>query len=337
MRKLLCFIALLTFAVAILLEAQVPTAPLSQNQLIEALKAGGLSADDLAAIIRRRGIDFEMTVDLERKFRDAGADSGIVVVLWDKEQWNPPAGSALTKDFLIALLQSGTSPQRLSKWIVGRKVDLELTQSNARDLQIAGASDQVMTLITTNNIWVHHDDKPRYEDLLSAAQSALKAGNYEVAENKADAAELSDPSRPEAYALIGFVYLYHFNSLSKAASEYRSAIERGGEVEFRVRHVDHVSKIGKVDTCVGQILLKRGSFVFNSNRSDHNMAIKAHQIVEARLTGPSAVNPLAKSGVRMLVSQGGGKPYEVMFHAARNKDEKDEETILADLINVIRQ
>jgi hypothetical protein len=131
--------------------------------------------------------------------------------------------------------------------------------------------------------------------------------------------------------------LYHFNSFPKADSEYRSAVEKGGVVEFRVRHLDHVNKLGKVETCGGQLFLKKGSLDFKSTRMDHNLVLKGNQIVEARLGGPSAKNPLARSGVRLLASQGEGKPAEVVFEAARNKNQRDEERIIADLINLVRQ
>jgi hypothetical protein len=313
--------------------AQESTGPLSQDQLREALKAGGLSGDELSAIIKRRGVNFEMSVDLERRLREAGADSVVVLAAWEKEQWNPPKGDPLTKDFLTALLQTNTPPQRLSKWIVARKVNFELTPAAVKDLQSAGATDQVLAVVTTNNIW----RKATYEEVMTAAREALKAGKYDVAESQADAAKLLDASRPEAFALIGYVYLYHFESFSKAASEYRSAIDKNGEVEFRVRHIDKVTKLGKVETCVGQLLLKKGSLVFRSSLAAHNLDLKGNQLVEARLSGPSAKTPLARNEVRLLASRGGGRPSEIQFQADRSKNAKDEESIIADLINVIRQ
>jgi peptidylprolyl isomerase len=140
------------FICAMHLFAQDPSGPLSQIQLIEALKAGGLSHDDLAAIVRRRGINFEMSVALEQKFREDGANTGILIALWDMEQWSPPKGEPLSKDFLVVLLQSGMPPQRLTKWIVARKIKFELTSATEKELQSAGASDQVLALAATNNV-----------------------------------------------------------------------------------------------------------------------------------------------------------------------------------------
>jgi len=308
--------------------------PLSQNQLLDALKAGGLSADELSGIIRRRGLDFEMSLDLERRFRDAGADTTIVLALWDKERWDPPKGDALTKDFLTALIQAGTSAQRLSKWIVARKINFELTPVAINDLRNAGASDEVLGLVARNDIWAQHT--PTYEERLAGASEALKSGRFDAAESEANAAKLLDPTRPEAYALVGYVYLYHYNSFSKANSEYRSAIDNRGEVKFHVLHVDHVSKFEKVETCTGDLLLKKGSLVFHSSRADHNLQLNGKQIVEVRVSTSLKTAP-GKRGVQLFVAQNGGKPAEYVFYAARDKDKKDEEKTIADLINRIRQ
>jgi hypothetical protein len=324
-----------TFVSALPATPQDSTGPLSQRQLLDALKAGGLSAEELSSIIRRRGVDFEMSGDLERSFREAGADANIVLALWEKERWDPPRGGALTKDVLIALIQSGTPGQHLSKWIVARKVNFELNPAAVNDLRNAGASDQIVVLVSTNNIWTA-PRKSTYEEVIARARDALRVGKYDVAESEANAAKLMDPTRPEAFATIGYVNLYHFNSFSKADSEYRSAIEKGGEVEFRVRHVDHVSTFGKIETCSGQLLLKKGSLVYHSSLAEHNLALDGKQIVEARVN-TSLKTPPARRGVQLFASQGGGRPSELVFHAARDKNERDEEKIIADLINAIRQ
>jgi hypothetical protein len=338
MRILLFFIIVSTLVSALPAAPQDSTGPLSRNQILDALKAGGLSADELSAIVRRRGLDFEMSGDLERSFREAGADTNFVRALWEKEKWDPPKGGPLTKDFLTALIQSGTPSLRLSKWIAARKINFELTPGAIGDLRTAGASDQVLVLVTTNNVWAPPPPppKPTYEQPLALAREALRVGKYDVAESQANIAKLMDPTRPEAFAVIGYVYLYHFNSFSKADSEYRSAIEKGGEVEFRVRHVDHVNKLGKAETCVGRLLLKKDSLVFRSSLADHNLALTGKQIVEARVNSSVKTSP-GKRGVQLFASQGGGKPTELIFHAARDKDERDEEKIIVDLINAIRQ
>jgi hypothetical protein len=307
--------------------------PLTQEQLLEALQAGGLTADRIAESIRRRGLQFEMSGAFEQKFRTAGANDTVVVALWEKEQWTPPTGEPLTKDFLMGLLQAGT-PQRLPKWITVRKVNFELNPETANDLRRAGASNEVLALVSTNNVWVL--PKVTYEQLVAKASEALKAGKFDDAETAANAAKIQNQNRPEAFSIIGAIYLYHFGSFSKAYSEYRSAIEKGGVVIFNVRHVDHVSKLGKIDYCNGQLQLKKGSLVFRSDRAEHNLELNRQQIVEARFSA-GLKTPPAKKGVQLFASQGGDRPAEIVFHAARPKNDKDEERIIVDMINLIRQ
>ena len=64
-----------------------------------------------------------------------------------------PNGAPLTKDFLIALLQSGMPSQRLSKWIAARKVSVVLDPNTATELRSEGASDQLLVLIVKNNVY----------------------------------------------------------------------------------------------------------------------------------------------------------------------------------------
>jgi hypothetical protein len=213
-------------------------------------------------------------------------------------------------------------------------VNFELNPETANDLRRAGASNEVLALVSTNNVWVL--PKVTYEQLVAKASEALKAGRFDDAETAANAAKIQNQNRPEAFSIIGAIYLYHFGSFSKAYSEYRSAIEKGGVVIFNVRHVDHVSKLGKIDYCNGQLQLKKGSLVFRSDRAEHNLELNRQQIVEARFSA-GLKTPPAKKGVQLFASQGGDRPAEIVFHAARQKNDKDEERIIVDMINLIRQ
>jgi hypothetical protein len=82
--------------------------------------------------------------------------------------------------------------------------------------------------------------------------------------------------------------------------------------------------------------LKKGSLVFHSSRADHNLQLNGKQIVEVRVSTSLKTAP-GKRGVQLFVAQNGGKPAEYVFYAARDKDKKDEEKTIADLINRIRQ
>jgi len=52
--------------------------PLRKDQLVEALRVGGLSASEYVQRIRDRGVDFELTPAIEKELREAGASSEII-------------------------------------------------------------------------------------------------------------------------------------------------------------------------------------------------------------------------------------------------------------------
>lgn len=47
--------------------------PISQKGLTEALRINGLTTEELIEHVERRGVDFELTADIERELRAAGA------------------------------------------------------------------------------------------------------------------------------------------------------------------------------------------------------------------------------------------------------------------------
>ena len=323
--------------------AQEGAGPIDSERLLQAVKTQGLSATELTSIIKRRGLSFEMSADLERKYREAGAGNSIIDVLWEKENWSPPAGPPLNKDVLITLLQTGLRPSRIAKMIILRKVIVDFVPTTVKELQSAGASDQLIVLVTENNTAIRHDDgpKPNYDQLIAKAQDALKNRIFDVAESQANAAQVLDASRPEAHSIIGFVYLYHFSSFSKAAAEYRLALDNRGEVQFQVRHLDHITKLGKIEMCDGWLTIKKGTLAFRSNRADHNLSLTSKQIVEARLGGGTVLKikkPPLPGGpaIHIFIARDDDKPLDSEFRAAREKNQKEEEEIIVDLINAYR-
>jgi hypothetical protein len=277
-----------------------------------------------------------MSADAEDLFRKAGADKELIEALWEKEQWNPPQGEPLTEKELMAWIQAGTHPNRIAKLVTARKVDMMLTPETIKRLQQAGASDQLIVVVTTNVVFPKPSIKPlqpAYDEILAKARAALVSGKYEAAETDAIELKLKDAARPEAYSLLGYIHLYHYNGLSKAETEYRSALERGGEVEFQVKHFDGTSWTRKVETCSGSLFLKKGTLVFKSRRSDHSIALQDKEILGADKRGISWRNPMNSGGVELKVSTN-DKP--IIFYSARDKDEKEEEEILARLIDLIR-
>ena len=65
--------------------------PLRKDQLIEALKVGGLPAGEYIQRIRDRGVDFDLTPEIEKELRDAGASSEIIEAIRTNHHCIPTA------------------------------------------------------------------------------------------------------------------------------------------------------------------------------------------------------------------------------------------------------
>jgi formylglycine-generating enzyme required for sulfatase activity len=63
--------------------------PLRKDQLIEALRVGGLPAGEYLQRIRDRGVDFELTPDIEKELRAAGANSEIIEAIRANHRCTP--------------------------------------------------------------------------------------------------------------------------------------------------------------------------------------------------------------------------------------------------------
>ena len=79
--------------------------PLSADD-VTLLLIGGATADRLVTMIDQRGVDFQLTAELEKKFRDQGATDSVIDALKKAgEKLAPPAGNRGT-----VVAQSGVSP-----------------------------------------------------------------------------------------------------------------------------------------------------------------------------------------------------------------------------------
>src|SRR5258708_22079147 len=65
--------------------------PLRKDQLIEALRVGGLAPAEYIQRIRDRGVDFDLTPAIEKELRDAGATSEIIEAIRTNQHCTPVA------------------------------------------------------------------------------------------------------------------------------------------------------------------------------------------------------------------------------------------------------
>jgi formylglycine-generating enzyme required for sulfatase activity len=89
--------------------------PLRKDQLVEALRVGGLQPGEYIQRIRDRGVDFELTPAIEKELRDAGATSEIIEAIRANHRCTPTAvkvtAGAIVKNSLgmdLVMIPAGT-------------------------------------------------------------------------------------------------------------------------------------------------------------------------------------------------------------------------------------
>ena len=75
-----------------------------------------------------------------------------------------------------------------------------------------------------------------YNDLLASAQTALSRRQPQQAIQLLQQATSADAERPEAYAMMGFAYIYGLGDLNSGGRAYRKAYDLGGEITFYLKH-----------------------------------------------------------------------------------------------------
>lgn len=140
-RLTVCFAALLVSAATLLAQAK----PISRQGLVEALKIGGLTPQELVQLVGQRGVSFKLTPDAEAELRTAGATPALIEAV--RAGYRAPAapaapkagGPPLTKNEIMTLLSVGTPPARVEELVAQRGVSFTLTPEITRELEGAGA------------------------------------------------------------------------------------------------------------------------------------------------------------------------------------------------------
>jgi hypothetical protein len=116
-----------------------------------------------------------------------------------------------------------------------------------------------------------------YDDLISRANSALQASDFQTAVRLSQQAVALDPNRPGAYEVAGIAQLYGLKDMSAAATAMRAARERGGSAAFSVTH-DHD---GSFQTfCQGSLYIVNFGLSYTSKDGAHSFLISHNDIKE---------------------------------------------------------
>ena len=75
-----------------------------------------------------------------------------------------------------------------------------------------------------------------YDNLLASANSYLSRRQYQQAIQVLQQAISADAERPEAYATMGFAYIYGLGDLNSGGRAYRTAYNNGGTITFYLKH-----------------------------------------------------------------------------------------------------
>jgi hypothetical protein len=116
-----------------------------------------------------------------------------------------------------------------------------------------------------------------YDELMSRANRALQASDFQLVVKLSQQAIVLDQNRPGAYEIAGIAQLYGLKNVSAASRAMRAARERGGTAAFSVTH-DHD---GSFQTyCQGQLDIVNFGVSYSSKDGAHSFLISHDDIKE---------------------------------------------------------
>lgn len=130
--------------------AQAPK-PITKQGLIDALRIGGLTLQELIQLVRERGVDFPVTPETEAELRNAAAQRELIDAVRNSYKGGAARAAVraapLNKNEIITLLQVGTPEGRIEQLVGERGVSFALTPEIVQELEAAGASKAVINAI----------------------------------------------------------------------------------------------------------------------------------------------------------------------------------------------
>lgn len=195
-------------------------------------------------------------------------------------------GAPVKKERLIKALRSKQLQTRdIVTVIKSNGVDFALTLEAKKRLIAAGARPEVIEAVANNSRLQPSENNtiaksrkkkinrpntpapPSYDDLLEQAIFSYKdKKNPKGAVNILENAIKLNPNNPEAYQVMGFVYLYGLNNPAQAEKFMQVSVRNGGSAVFRVFHDDN----GKfTHRCTGSLYISEDVLRFESDNNIH--------------------------------------------------------------------
>ncbi|HSB08166.1 MAG TPA: hypothetical protein VLM38_01535 [Blastocatellia bacterium] len=333
--------------------------PYEKDKLLRVVQLNALPTSEVIQAIEQRGVDFQVTSDVESQFRQAGARPEVIDTMranYRSATSSPPpstpsapsaprpptgvpAGAPLSKPEIITLLQSGVPSARVEQFVEARGVSFSITPQIAREIRDAGGNNALIGAITAkaseapvsstgSNPRPPVPAGPDYDDLTDRAVAFMQANNSYGAISLLQQAVKLDPSKPLAYGLLGFAQLYGSRDNVAAERSLRAAIERGGGAPFRVYH-DHDGFFNTF--CQGSLFVARANVTFKGDDGKHAFGANRADIKEAKLNGFMGAQ---YNAFHLKVAVGSGKPENFNFAPATRQ--KPESNLIISLIDSYR-
>jgi TonB family protein len=157
------------------------TRPVNKTGLIKVLRDRSLPNDELAQIIRERGVDFAISAEDEREMVGLGGDAALVDAVRNGMKAPPkaappppaaelklPGGPPLGRSQVLLLLEAQVDQDAVRKLIELRGTTMAMNSGAASDLAAAGASSALI-----GTLLIHQKEAPR--TVAVAANAGLPA------------------------------------------------------------------------------------------------------------------------------------------------------------------
>lgn len=232
----LCFVL-----VPVLVKAQTEGGT-TKERLVALLRSKQYQAADIAEVIKRIGVNFQLTPEIEKELVAAGA--------------RPVVIEAVRKSYRQPVIdkKSGSGGNGKSAAQGG---DNSLKTVNApvkNEANYDALIDEAIAL---------YDKAKKPFTAVETLQRAIKLA----------------PTKPRAHQSLGFIQLYGFKNFKEAELSMRKAIESGGSAVFRVIHA-HDRSFSY--SCTGSLYISQGAVRFESDDNAHTFQTPDSDIVKIK-------------------------------------------------------
>jgi hypothetical protein len=301
--------------------AQTTKKPISRQGLVNAVKINGLSTTELVGEIQMRGVAFEMTADAEQELRSVGARPEVIEAARSNYRTasvastsshtttttpprvntgaSVPAGPPLSKSEIVTMLQGGIPSSRVEQFVEVRGVNFSVTPQITSEIKSAGGDRSLIGAITEKSTGQSDASSnsdspfgggkntatpgtPDYDDYIDHVSASISSQDWNSAMTYAQQAVQLDPSKPQAYQLLGTMLLYVRQDYAGAEQAMRASIERGGSAAFHVYH-DHTGNFQEY--CEGTLFVTKSGVTFKANNGADTFETEDSNIKEAKTNG----------------------------------------------------